>query len=449
MRSPFRGLFAIGSNKTLKNAQRLIPRIMFNENDFTLLTDNELRMITVELKARATTNDAETLMIEAFSAAREAANRSMNKRHTDIHIIGGAILAAGQIAELTTNSDKSLATTLAAYYHVVLGHRVRVITGNEFLAVQQANQMRRMFERLEVSVGYVTQTMTPAEREASYNCDIIYGSIAQFTADKRENSLDFTIASEVEFAADTVTIPSHENPTRQDLDDRLFIDRESKINAVITDVERIRDAEIKPPILICTLSTEDTAEISERLNLANIPHAVLNDKNLPLEASIIAQAGREGRVAIATGTAGRGTDIALGGNIENQIEENLRTTMDKIVRGEEHTSTYDAFFKAQMKHFVVNHEARRERVIKAGGLHVIVAGHHTSPHIDNQLRSRAGHHGEPGSSQFFVSFDDNTFSQNRNTLMKKYAPFVDNNGEVRHKKAAAIIKNQSKMRTVS
>ena len=187
---------------------------------------------------------------------------------------------------------------------------------------------------------------------------------------------------------DVVSVPTHNKVTRVDNDDEIYGTKNEKYNAIL---ECIKDCHKRgQPVLVGTISIEKSEEISAELTKAKIKHNVLNAKMHEQEAYVIAQAGRHKAVTIATNMAGRGTDIMLGGNPEMMIEHaqdrsNASMTIDQI-------------------HALAQKE--KNQVIEAGGLCVIGTERHESRRIDNQLRGRAGRQGDPGSTQFFLSLED-------------------------------------------
>ena len=193
-------------------------------------------------------------------------------------------------------------------------------------------------------------------------------------------------------------IPTNRGVVRQDLPDMIYKNVKAKFNAVADEIAAIH--ETGRPVLVGTVSIEKSERLSDILKRRGIKHNVLNAKNHEKEAEIIAQAGRYAAVTIATNMAGRGTDILLGGNAEFLMLRQLRQEgIDPDLADE----AYKQKLLAQMK---VQVEEEGGRVRDAGGLHVIGTERHESRRIDNQLRGRAGRQGDPGSSRFFLSLED-------------------------------------------
>ncbi|CDG85067.1 preprotein translocase subunit SecA [Janthinobacterium agaricidamnosum] len=195
------------------------------------------------------------------------------------------------------------------------------------------------------------------------------------------------------YGLETVVIPQNRPLQRKDRQDQVYKSSEEKYNAMLID---IRDCyERGQPVLVGTTSIENSELLSGILTKAKLPHNVLNAKQHAREAEIIAQAGRPKAITIATNMAGRGTDIVLGGNVENQI---------KFI--EANPDIADADKAAQAKTLRDEWQSLHDHVVNAGGLHIIGTERHESRRVDNQLRGRAGRQGDPGSSRFYLSLDD-------------------------------------------
>ncbi|WP_285301867.1 preprotein translocase subunit SecA [Stenotrophomonas maltophilia group sp. Smal13] len=190
------------------------------------------------------------------------------------------------------------------------------------------------------------------------------------------------------YGLEVVVIPTNRPTIRKDSPDQVFLNRKGKFNAVLADIEEC--AKRGQPVLVGTTSIETSEMLSEHLRKAGVKHEVLNAKQHDREATIVANAGRPAAVTIATNMAGRGTDIVLGGSLEAEIHE----------LGEGATDEQKAAVKADW-------QKRHEAVKAAGGLHIVGTERHESRRIDNQLRGRSGRQGDPGSSRFYLSLEDN------------------------------------------
>ena len=216
------------------------------------------------------------------------------------------------------------------------------------------------------------------------------------------------------YSLDVVTIPTNKPVLRIDEQDMIFFTENAKYRAI---VEEIKDKHEKgQPILVGTSSVEKSERISKEIKRLGIPHNLLNAKNHELESQIVAQSGRVGAVTIATNMAGRGTDILLGGNPEflakqKLLNENVEpemiekiTTYNSVLNEEEQKvkDKYDKYYTD----FKKTTDEEKQKVIELGGLHILGTERHESRRIDNQLRGRAGRQGDPGSSIFFISLED-------------------------------------------
>jgi preprotein translocase subunit SecA len=217
----------------------------------------------------------------------------------------------------------------------------------------------------------------------------MYGKLAGMTGTADTEAYEF---QEI-YGLEVVVIPTHNAMIRQDRLDQVYRTAKEKYLAVIAD---IRDCQARgQPVLVGTTSIENSELISSLLGKEKLEHQVLNAKQHAREAEIVAQAGRPNMITIATNMAGRGTDIVLGGNVEKQcdmveaaadVPEDDKRRRIEALRGE--------------------WQSLHDRVVEAGGLHIIGTERHESRRVDNQLRGRAGRQGDPGSSRFYLSLED-------------------------------------------
>jgi preprotein translocase subunit SecA len=188
------------------------------------------------------------------------------------------------------------------------------------------------------------------------------------------------------YGLEVVVIPTHKPMVRMDKSDLVFLSEHDKFQAILEDIQDC--VKRGQPVLVGTTSIEASERIAKLLQTENIPHEVLNAKQHEREAHIVAEAGRPGAITIATNMAGRGTDIVLGGS---------QSPVEAIVDPSE----------ADLAGMRADWQQRHEQVIAAGGLHIIGTERHESRRIDNQLRGRSGRQGDPGSSRFYLSLEDN------------------------------------------
>jgi len=217
----------------------------------------------------------------------------------------------------------------------------------------------------------------------------LYGKLAGMTGTADTEAYEF---QEI-YGLETVVIPPNRPSKRDDQLDRVYKTTREKYEAAIKDIRECHER--GQPVLVGTTSIENSEIIDELLKKEGLPHQVLNAKQHAREADIVAQAGRAGMITIATNMAGRGTDIVLGGNIENDVA---------VIEADESLSEADRAAKvaALREQWKLDHE----KVKALGGLRIIATERHESRRIDNQLRGRSGRQGDPGSSRFYLSLDD-------------------------------------------
>lgn len=225
----------------------------------------------------------------------------------------------------------------------------------------------------------------------------------------------YTEAGELKhiYNLDVVVIPTNRVLQRISHPDKIYKNEQAKFNAVVKEIQE-ENAKGRP-ILVGTASIEKSEILSSMLKRQGIEHLVLNAKYHEREANIVAQAGRKGRITIATNMAGRGTDIILGGNPEFLAKADLRQS-----GVDSHDDDYDEKLKVLLEKYKVELDKEQKEVLEAGGLHVIGTERHEARRIDNQLRGRCGRQGDPGSSIFYISLADDLmrlFGSDRIMLM--------------------------------
>lgn len=242
----------------------------------------------------------------------------------------------------------------------------------------------------------------------------MYNKLAGMTGTAKTEEEEFKAI----YKMDVVQIPTNKTVQREDLSDAVYKNVVGKFNAVVEDIiERHKNNQ---PILVGTVSIENSELISQLLKRRGVKHEVLNAKYHDKEAEIIAQAGRLGAVTIATNMAGRGTDIVLGGNptflTKKEMkklgyDESVINKVDSSLEGMDREGNEELFaarekYEELYKKYKEETKAEQEEVMKAGGLAIIGTERHESRRIDNQLRGRAGRQGDPGSSRFYISLED-------------------------------------------
>ncbi|MDQ3159465.1 MAG: preprotein translocase subunit SecA, partial [Pseudomonadota bacterium] len=214
----------------------------------------------------------------------------------------------------------------------------------------------------------------------------MYGKLAGMTGTADTEAYEFQNI----YSLEVTVVPTHRPMIRKDHSDLVFLNRAGKYRAVVKDI--IECVERGQPVLVGTTSIEVSELLSDELTTAGVTHEVLNAKQHEREAIIVANAGAPNAVTIATNMAGRGTDIVLGGSLETELANlEAQGEVDEVTR---------ARLKAEW-------QVRHDAVKAAGGLHIIGTERHESRRIDNQLRGRSGRQGDPGSSRFYLSLEDN------------------------------------------
>ena len=281
-------------------------------------------------------------------------------------------------------------------------------TGRLMYGRRYSNGLHQAIEAKEnIEVRKESQTLATITLQNYFR---MYNKLSGMTGTAKTEEEEFSHI----YNMDVVMIPTNKPIARIDKDDAIYKNLKGKFNAVIKDIEERHKT--GQPILVGTISIETSEFLSSLLKKMGIKHEVLNAKQHDREAEIVAQAGRFGSVTIATNMAGRGTDIVLGGNpeflakrdmLKKGYEEYIVNKVSSPIIGDdplviEAKPVYDELYSMHKK--ITDEES--ERVKAAGGLHIIGTERHESRRIDNQLRGRAGRQGDPGSTQFYISFED-------------------------------------------
>ena len=442
LESLMKKIFGDPNEKELKKVQVYVDAVNALEKDIENMSDASLAAKTSEFRDRlakgATLDD---ILPEAFAVVREASKRVLGLRHFDVQLAGGCVLHRGKISEMRTGEGKTLVATLPAYLNALTGKGVHVVTVNEYLARRDSQEMGRVYNFLGLSVGLIIHGLDFPERKAAYAADITYGTNNEFGFDYlRDNMvvsldqmvqrpLNYAIVDEVDsilvdeftgrlmfgrrfseglhqaieakegvkveresqtlatitfqnyfrmydklsgmtgtakteeqefqkiYGLDVIVVPTNKPNQRIDYPDVIYKTKRAKYKAAADEIEECHKT--GRPVLVGTTSIAQSEELSDILKKRGIAHNVLNAKFHEKEAEIIADAGQFGAVTIATNMAGRGTDIVLG-----------------------------------------------EGVPALGGLHIIGTERHESRRIDNQLRGRCARQGDPGSTRFYLSLED-------------------------------------------
>ena len=275
-------------------------------------------------------------------------------------------------------------------HYVVQGDEVIIVdefTGRMMAGRRWSDGLHQAVEAKEgVAIKNESQTLASITFQNYFR---IYKKLSGMTGTADTEAFEFSHIYNLE----TVLIPTHRPMIRTDSNDQVFITAKEKYNAIIEDVTDCHKRD--QPVLLGTTSIENSELIASLLEKKGLPHQVLNAKQHAREAEIVTQAGRPGWITIATNMAGRGTDIVLGGNPDPEIQ---------MLKGDEALDPAEK--ERRIAEVRENWQKLHDRVVAAGGLHIVGSERHESRRIDNQLRGRAARQGDPGSSRFFLSFED-------------------------------------------
>ncbi|MBQ6773517.1 MAG: preprotein translocase subunit SecA [Synergistaceae bacterium] len=263
-------------------------------------------------------------------------------------------------------------------------------TGRLMIGRRYSEGLHQAIEAKErVKIGRESQTLATITLQNYFR---MYRKLAGMTGTAATESEEF---KEI-YGLEVITIPTHKEMIRVDFPDVIFATEHEKFKAVTDEVEDCYKR--GQPVLVGTTSIENSERVSKLLKARKIPHHVLNAKYHEKEAYIVAQAGREKAVTVATNMAGRGTDIMLGGNPEFLAREKVNASENP-----EDSTLYEKY----LQEYSEKCKAEHDRVVNLGGLAIIGTERHESRRIDNQLRGRSGRQGDPGASRFYLSLEDN------------------------------------------
>ncbi len=494
-------IFGDPNEKELKQIKVIVDKINSLEKSMESLSSANLAAKTGEFKVRLQKGETlDDLLPEAFAVVREASRRVTGMRHFDVQMIGGIVLHRGKIAEMRTGEGKTLVATLPVYLNALTGKGVHVVTVNDYLAKRDSEDMGRIYKALGLSVGLIVHDMNHHEEDYTVDektkqvapTEVGIAKAEQMLGIKNlydtEHGIDFshqimcalkakalmhrdrdyvvkdgqviivdeftgrlmfgrrfseglhqaieakegvkveresqTLATitfqnyfrmynklagmtgtakteEQEFQKiynlSVVVVPTNKPMIRTDAPDVIYKTKLAKYKAAVNEIEACHKS--GRPVLVGTTSIAQSEELSAMLKRRGIAHNVLNAKYHEQEAEIISHAGQYGAVTIATNMAGRGTDIVLG-----------------------------------------------EGVPELGGLHIIGTERHESRRIDNQLRGRCARQGDPGSSKFFLSLEDDLMrlfgSDNIAGIMDKLG--MEDDEPIEHSLVTKSIENAQK-----
>lgn len=394
---------AENSSKLYQAVDKLIPELIFQEKEDTETYTGE-GDYTLDLKIKqAYLTERGQIKIEN-SLVKAGLLKEGDKLFSSEHITLLHHVMAALRAHTLFKRDVD---------YVVEDGEVLIIdehTGRKMLGRRWSEGLHQAIEAKEgVEIHSESQTLASITFQNYFR---MYKKLAGMTGTADTEAYEFQQI----YGLQTVVLPTNRPMIRKDMPDLIYLTEDDKYKAIVNDIkETIAKGR---PVLVGTISIENSEKLSHLLDKLGIKHQVLNAKFHEKEAYIVAQAGRPGTVTIATNMAGRGTDIILGGNLKADIDE----------LGENPTPEQIAKVKEDW-------QKRHDDVLKAGGLHIIGSERHESRRIDNQLRGRAGRQGDPGSSRFYLSMDDNLMklfgSEKLKNFMKKMG--MDDGQPLEHK----------------
>ena len=316
-------------------------------------------------------------------------------------LVGAQLLAAGESLYAAANLNLLHHVHAGLKASVVFSRNIDYIVQDDQIVIVDEHTGRTMpgrrwsegiHQAIEAKEGVTIQKESQTMASTTFqNYFRLYDKLAGMTGTADTEAFELHQIYDL----DVLVIPTNVDVKRKDMNDLVYLTMDEKFDAIIEDIRLcVRE---ERPVLVGTASIEMSELVSAALTKAEVAHNVLNAKQHEREATIIAEAGRPSAVTIATNMAGRGTDIGLGGKLEVEL----------AALGENASDAEKEAAKADWK-------IRHDLVLAAGGLHIIGTERHESRRIDNQLRGRAGRQGDPGSSRFFLSLEDN--------LLRIFAP---------------------------
>ena len=393
---------AAASSEMYKKAndfvRKLTPKVIVEEDvkDVDQAEDNEKYDYIVDLKAKSASLTAKGI---------DKAEKSFNLENLDdldnsdlVHHINQALRAHGIMKR---DID-----------YIVKDGEVLIVdefTGRIMYGRRYNNGLHQAIEAKEgVRIADESKTLATITFQNYFR---MYSKLSGMTGTAMTEEAEF---QEI-YKLDVITIPTNKPMIRNDLNDVIYKNEKAKFNAIVQEIKKSHEK--GQPVLVGTISIENSEKISNILKKEGIPHQVLNAKFHEKEAAIIAQAGKYGAVTISTNMAGRGTDIILGGNSEFLAKQEMKRkgyTDELIEQVNAYNETEDQeilearkLFRELEKKFDEEIKEEKEKVIEAGGLKIIGTERHESRRIDNQLRGRSGRQGDVGESKFFIGLDDN------------------------------------------
>lgn len=333
-----------------------------------------------------------------------------------------------ELAHYINNALKANTTMTRDIDYVVNKGEVMIVDEFTGRIMQGRRYSDGLHQAIEAKEGVEVQSESKTLATITFqNYFRMYDKLSGMTGTAKTEEEEF---SEI-YSLDVVEIPTNRPIQRVDDVDYVYINENGKYNAIIEEIKKVHAT--GQPILVGTISIENSEKLSNALKKEKIKHVVLNAKNHEREADIVAQAGRLNAVTIATNMAGRGTDIMLGGNADHMAKQRLKREgisdelLEQVDSFQETDNQEILDTRKKYKHYKslvkpeIDQEAKKVREV--GGLYIIGSERHESRRIDNQLRGRSGRQGDPGKSRFFISLKDDLIRLNVGEQISK---FVDN-----------------------
>lgn len=333
-----------------------------------------------------------------------------------------------ELAHYINNALKANTTMTRDIDYVVNNGEVMIVDEFTGRIMQGRRYSDGLHQAIEAKEGVEVQSESKTLATITFqNYFRMYDKLSGMTGTAKTEEEEF---SEI-YNLDVVEIPTNRPIQRVDDVDHVYINENGKYNAIIEEIKKVHAT--GQPILVGTISIENSEKLSNALKKEKIKHVVLNAKNHEREADIVAQAGRFGSVTIATNMAGRGTDIMLGGNADHMAKQRLKREgiseelLEQVDSFQETDNQEILEARKKYKHYKslvkpgIDEEAEKVRAV--GGLYIIGSERHESRRIDNQLRGRSGRQGDPGRSRFFISLKDDLIRLNVGEQISK---FVEN-----------------------
>ncbi len=363
---------------------------------------------------------------------RQAFLTEQGHQHVEQLMINEGLLKSGESLYDLTNITKMHYFYAALRAHTLYQRDVHYVVKNNEIAIVDEHtgrimEGRRWSEGLHqaveakegVPVQLENQTLATITLQNYFR---LYQKLSGMTGTADTEAFEFMKI----YGLEVVVIPTNVLMTRDDRSDQIYLTEKDKFKAILADIEDCQKRQ--QPVLVGAASIENSERLSQMLTKADIKHQVLNAKHHEKEAKIIAEAGCSQSVTIATNMAGRGTDIVLGGSLEVELAE------------------LDNATEAQIAEHKTDWQKNHEEVIASGGLHVLGTERHESRRIDNQLRGRSGRQGDCGSSQFYLSMEDNLLrifaAERMSNLMRKLG--IKEGDVIQHPWISRAIENAQK-----